>query len=76
MVYRGKVNAGVVVLEGEPPRDGTVVEVIPVNDAVPVPGSLAAHPAVGMWKDRADLPSDPGEAAQVLGRRLMGQADE
>ena len=77
MTYRGTVSAGVVVLEGEPPADGTVVEVIPLPPRAPQAGAdLRSHPAVGMWKDRADLPGDAGEAARVLGRRLMGRDDE
>jgi len=32
MTYRGIVSNGVVVLDGEKPRDGTVVEVTPVNE--------------------------------------------
>ncbi len=75
MVYRGRVTAGVVVLDGDRPRDGTVVQVIPVEDAEVNPPTLASHPAVGIWKDRTDLPEDPSAAKALLGRKLMGPTD-
>ena len=76
MTYRGIVSNGVVVLEGESPGEGTVVEVTPV-DAVALPrGGVADHPAVGMWKDRTDLPADAVEASKVLRERLMRRVDE
>jgi hypothetical protein len=76
MTYRGIVNNGVVVLEGEKPSDGTVVEVTPVHDSASAAGNLSNHPAIGMWKDRKDLPDDPVAASQVLRERLMRRADE
>ena len=76
MVYRGRVTAGVVVLEGEPPLEGTLVEVIPVKEDAANRPSLASHPAAGIWKDRTDLAADSSEATRQLGRKLMGLADE
>ena len=81
MTYRGIVSNGVVVLEGDKPRDGTVVEVVEV---APVDGflremgmgNLVKHPAIGIWKDRADLPSDAAEASKVLRQRLMRRVGE
>lgn len=76
MTYRGIVSKGVVVLEGPAPVEGTVVEVTPL-EAAPAQGSgLADHPAIGMWKNRTDLPNDPVEASTVLRERLMRRADE
>jgi hypothetical protein len=37
---------------------------------------IAAHPALGIWKDRADLPADPVEASAVLRDRMMRRADQ
>ena len=76
MTYRGIVSNGVVLLEGEKPVEGTVVEVIPVVDpALPAHG-LATHPAVGIWKDRADLPDNSVAASEILRGKLMGQNGE
>jgi hypothetical protein len=75
MTYRGKMNHGVVVLEGEKPADGTVVDVTPAKE-VPVPATPAAtHPALGIWKDRTDLPQDPLEASKILRNRMMQRSD-
>jgi hypothetical protein len=79
MTYHGIVTNGVVVLEGEKPSEGTRVEVIPVVENATVSGdmgSLAAHAAIGIWKDRSDLPADSIEASKVLRQRLMRRADE
>lgn len=76
MAYRGRVTAGVVVLDGEPPLEGTLVEVIPVEEGSANRPALASHPAVGIWKDRTDLSADSSEATRQLGRKLMGLADE
>lgn len=76
MRYRGKMDHGVVVLEGEKPADGTWVDVTPVTE-VPLPTEPPAdHPALGLWKDRSDLPDDSLEASKVLRERLMRRADE
>jgi len=73
MTYRGVVNNGVVVIEGEKPAEGTVVEATPVVPVTPklTPAtehveSLADLPAFGMWRDRTDLPTDSAEAMCVL----------
>jgi hypothetical protein len=73
MTYRGIVSNGVVVIEGEKPAEGTVVEVTPVVPAAPnaIPATeqvedLADLPAFGMWRDRTDLPADSAEAVHVL----------
>lgn len=77
MTYRGTVNKGVVVLEGNDLPDGTVVDVTP-SLAYPATGrgNAAAHPALGIWTDRRDLPDDAVEASRVLRQRLMRRADE
>jgi hypothetical protein len=38
--------------------------------------TLAAHAAIGIWKDRTDLPEDPTEASVLLRHRMMRRADE
>jgi len=76
MTYRGKMDHGVVVLEGEKPADGTLVEVTPVEQPKSKGGTLAGHPALGMWKDRKDLPDDAVEASKVLRQKLMRRDDE
>jgi hypothetical protein len=63
MTYRGVLQNGVVVIDGEKPADGTVVEVTPVPAEVK---SLADLPAFGIWRDREDLPADSGEASRQL----------
>jgi hypothetical protein len=73
MTYRGIVTNGVVVLEGEKPAEGTVVEVTPVP---PLIKSLAELPAFGMWRDRTDLPQDSAEASNELPRRMMRRGHE
>jgi hypothetical protein len=76
MTYRGVVSNGVVVLEGEKPADGTVVEVTPLPVVSAASADVAAHPAIGAWKDRTDLPADPVEASKVLRQRLMRRPNE
>jgi hypothetical protein len=76
MTYRGKVDHGVVVLVGEKPPEGTWVDVIPATESSTAPESPAVHPAVGVWKDRTDLPDDSVEASKVLRERLMRRVDE
>lgn len=75
MVYRGIVTNGVVILEGESPSDGTRVEVTTLDDSSRA-SDFANHPAIGLWKDRDDLPEDPVEPSKVLRARLMRRADE
>ena len=71
MTYRGIVSKGVVILEGPPPAEGTKVEVAPLSASSSQAGGLADHPAIGIWKDRKDLPEDPIEASKVLREQLM-----
>ena len=71
MTYRGTMKNGVVVIDGEKPADGTVVEVTPVTEPIPQTANLADHPAIGIWKDRTDLPQDGAEASNELRRRMM-----
>ena len=76
MTYRGIVSNGVVLLEGDKPVEGTIVEVTPLDESGSPTRGLADHPAVGMWKDRTDLPGDAVEASKVLRQKLMRRADE
>ncbi len=73
MTYRGIVTNGVVVLEGDKPEEGTIVEVTPVPPTVK---SLADLPAFGIWRDRTDLPQDSAEASNELRRRMMQRGHE
>ena len=67
MTYRGTVKNGVIVLDsGAKLPDGTAVQVRPLeNDGK----SLLRHPALGIWRERADL-SDSSEASRRLRRQL------
>lgn len=47
MTYRGIVKNGVVVIDGEKPAAGTVVELLPMP-----PGSPSPLPGFGLWADR------------------------
>ncbi len=76
MTYRGRMDRGVVVMDGERPADGTVVEVTPVEPFQPAHGVLPGHPALGIWKNRSDLPEDSAEASKVLRRKLMRRNNE
>jgi hypothetical protein len=76
MTYRGVVINGVVVIDGEKPADGTAVEITPLAEPVGAPANPADHPAIGIWKDRTDLPEDSVEASKVLRQRLMRRLDE
>ena len=76
MTYRGIVSNGVVVLEGQKPLEGTIVEVTPLREISSQPSTFASHPALGMWKDRTDFPNDAVEASKVLRKRLMDRAGE
>ena len=73
MTYRGTMRNGVVVIDGEKPADGTVVEITPVPQEIK---SLADLPAFGMWRDRTDLPQDSAEAAAELRRRAERRAHD
>jgi hypothetical protein len=70
------MDHGVVVIEGEKPADGTLVDVIPAVDASAPTGPVSAHPALGIWKDRTDLPEDSVEASRALRERMMRRVDE
>ena len=74
MTYRGVVNNGVVLIDGDKPADGTIVEVTPIHGGDST--DLSTHPAVGIWKDRTDLPDDPVQVSKLLGERLMARDDE
>ncbi len=76
MTYRGIVNNGVVVIDGEKLGDGTIVDVTPVASANAGIDRLRHHPAVGIWKDRADLPEDSADAVKLLRQTLMRRDDE
>lgn len=73
MTYRGIMSNGVIVLEGDKPAEGTVVEVVPVPTP---PKSFRDSPGFGIWRDRTDLPEDSAEASQVLGEQLMRRSNE
>jgi hypothetical protein len=36
---------------------------------------IATHPALGIWKDRTDLPDDSVEASKQLRERMMRRTD-
>jgi hypothetical protein len=36
---------------------------------------VAAHPALGIWKDRTDIPDDSVEASNLLRERMMRRSD-
>jgi hypothetical protein len=76
MTYRGIVSNGVIVMKGKKPREGTVVEVTPLTQRASQEPSPAEHPAIGIWKDRTDLPEDSAEASKILRQRLMRRTDE
>lgn len=44
-----------------------------VKPAENVPSGIATHPALGIWKDRTDLPDDAVAASKVLREHLMGR---
>jgi hypothetical protein len=76
MTYRGVVRNGVVVLEGEKLVDGTIVDVTPLDQERASGTAPADHPAIGIWKDRKDLPADAVDASNVLRQKLMHRSDE
>ncbi|MDB5172739.1 MAG: hypothetical protein JWN51_1512 [Phycisphaerales bacterium] len=76
MTYRGVVSNGVIVLEGGQPAEGAIVEVTPVDESAARARNVADHPAIGIWKDRTDLPEEAVEASKALRQRLMRRADE
>jgi hypothetical protein len=36
---------------------------------------ITSHPALGMWKDRVDLPADSVEASRLLRERMLRRTD-
>lgn len=46
----------------------------PIREAQSSP--VAAHPALGIWKDRTDLPEDSVEASRMLRERMMRRTNE
>lgn len=36
---------------------------------------IAGHPALGIWKDRADLPEDSLDASKLLRERMMRRTE-
>lgn len=60
--YRGRVENGVVVVEGLALQEGAVVKVIPVNGEE---SRLGRQPAFGIWRDRDDL-ADSSTAARKM----------
>lgn len=69
------MDHGVVVLEGEKPADGTVVDVTPAKTIAVSDILAASHPALGMWKDRTDLPEDSLKASRTLRERMMRRTE-
>ncbi|MCH8967019.1 MAG: hypothetical protein IID43_05030 [Planctomycetes bacterium] len=67
MTYRGIVQDGVIVLDGGAKlADGTAVQIQALDENGK---SLLCHPALGIWRERADL-SDSSEASRRLRRQL------
>jgi hypothetical protein len=46
----------------------------PARDGIPIKPA-AVHPALGIWKDRTDLPDDSIEASNLLRERMMRRSD-
>lgn len=46
----------------------------PTHAGAPV-NPIAGHPALGIWKDRTDLPDDSVEASKLLRERMMRRSD-
>ena len=42
----------------------------PVRTGAPA-GPIAAHPALGIWKNRTDLPTEAVEASKLLRKRMI-----
>ena len=51
-------------------------ELVDATPATAPTQPAAAHPALGMWKDRTDLPDDTVEASKMLRERMMRRTDE
>ena len=76
MTYRGIVSNGVVVIDGDKLVDGTVVDVTPHGESRQPNGTFVNHPALGIWRDRTDLPQDSIQASKALRQKLMRRVDE
>ncbi len=50
-------------------------ELVDASPATPQTQPAAAHPALGIWKDRTDLPDDAVEASKILRERMMRRTD-
>ena len=48
--------------------------VAPARDSAQIK-PVAVHPALGIWKDRADLPDDSIEASNLLRESMMRRRD-
>lgn len=48
-----------------------LVESTPAAPAQPI----ARHPALGIWRDRRDLPDDSVEASNLLRQRMMRRSE-
>lgn len=46
-------------------------ELVPAHNNDLPSGEVSNHPAIGVWKSRADLPDDSAEASDVLRKHLM-----
>ena len=67
MTYRGIVQNGVIVLDGGATlAEGTAVQIRALDENGK---SLLCHPALGIWRQRADL-GDSAEASRRLRKQL------
>lgn len=73
MTYRGIVQNGVVIIDGDKPDEGTVVEITPVAKEGE---SVAELPAFGIWRDRKDLAADGAEASNQLREQTMRRGND
>jgi hypothetical protein len=83
MTLRGKVTNGVVVFENDPPPNGTLVEVTPVDDAIhSAPSPTGGRPysvsprqrtallqLIGLWK--IDNPPSDEEVERIVDDHRM-----
>lgn len=52
-----------------------VKELVASTPAAARENPITWHPALGIWKDRTDLPQDPVEASKMLRERMMRRPD-
>jgi hypothetical protein len=50
-------------------------ELVEPTRAPPPVDAIAAHPALGIWKHRTDLPDDSLAASKLLRERMMRRTD-